>query len=66
MVSWEGSRKWRASSAGGFTVSFSFGVMSLFMIEYDGGSSLSGDEARVGRAGRGEGGEEYAGGSRRP
>lgn len=39
--------------------------MKTFVAEYAGGSSLSRGEAKPACAGRGEGGGEYAGGSRR-
>ncbi len=40
--------------------------MKTFNAEYGGGPSLTAGAAKVAWAGRGEGGREYAGGSRRP
>ena len=66
-MSWEGFRKCKTSSAGGSEDErpFPFDGAKRFNEEYAGGSSLSGGEAKVAWAGRGEGGGEYAGGSRR-
>ena len=47
MVSCDGSRKCKTSSAGGSIVSFSFGGVSGFRVEYGGGWLSSDDVARV-------------------
>ena len=47
MVSWDGSRKCKTSSAGGSVVSFSLGGRSGFRVEYGGGWLSSDDRARV-------------------
>ena len=75
MVSWAGSRKCRTSSAGCWCcccccsaekdTAFSEAAGRESSEEYDGGSPRSVDaSAAFGR--RGDGGGEYAGGSRRP
>ena len=68
MESREGSKKCKTSSAGGSEDNwfFSFGGVETSNAEYAGGSSLIAGRAKVALAGRGEGGSEYAGGSRRP
>ena len=66
-MSWEGSRKCRTSSAGVSEDNCSLlAGANTFNAEYAGGSSQSGGEANMAWAGGGEGGGEYAGGSRRP
>lgn len=47
MVSLEGSRKCKTSSAGGSVVSFSLGGRSGFRVEYSGGWLSSDEGARV-------------------
>lgn len=68
-MSWAGSRKCRTSSAGCSAAeedaAFSEAGGRESNDEYDGGSSPSGD-GRAAVAGRGDGGGEYAGRSRRP